>query len=625
MPTLFGRDIARAQHVDLSGMMLRQMIPLVIVGFAFWAMRDTFSGIDTAEIGAAAATVSIYQWGAAALATGASFWAIGRYDAVLHGVLGTGIAPKTARTSGGVAIAIGQFTGFGVITGALARWRLVHDLTLWQSLRLSAAVSLSFLAGWAIITALAVLFMANTGTFSDRLATAVLAAAAVLAVFSLWQPGVLGQLPSLRAMAAILGLVAVDTFCAGIAFWVLLPLGTDLSLLQLLPVFLLATGAGIIGGTPAGIGPFEITLITLMPHHPSETLLAAALAFRLVYFVMPATIATAYLIRGSLRHRADLCETALRRVRAPYLPVQDEQRLWQAPRAEHNLVRQMEFGWIEHKGFAIGIAAPSGQSLIMLADPLDRTPAPQRICALLKTCARAHHLNPVIYKCGARLAHAARASGWKVLPVAQETWLAPAKFDLQGSSYRQLRRMLRKASDAGLRIHNGARDLPLDDMQRVSDAWSRDRGGERGFSMGRFDRDYIQAQRVFLAMLNGRLVGFLTCHETAGEWTVDLMRQAGDAPPGTMHMLLHHAIRNGAAEGCPRLSLAALPIPGRAGHSVVERLRGLVADRCGGDGLGRFKRSFAPEVETLYLAAPGWISLGLGCWDVIRRIRRHQR
>lgn len=53
--------------------------------------------------------------------------------------------------------------------------------------------------------------------------------------------------------------------------------------------------------------------------------------------------------------------------------------------------------------------------------------------------------------------------------------------------------------------------------------------------------------------------------------------------------------------------------PGRAQRQLVSR--------SGGAGLRQFKASFAPRWVRRYIAAPSRATLGLGCWDVLRRVR----
>jgi phosphatidylglycerol lysyltransferase len=618
------RSGARTAQIDMRRLVGRQMLPLAFVAIALWVFRDHLSGLDLTAIWTTLHQISIRQWGVAIAATAASFWAVGRYDMVLHGLLGTGISAHQARTSGASAIAIGQFAGFGVLTGALVRWRLLDELSLGRAIRISLAVSVSFLAGWAVVISVAILLADTNLAFLRPAAVAVLSGSAGLAALSIWQPKFLPRLPSLRALWAILLLAFMDTFFAGVALYVLLPQGLAPDVVTFFAVFLISLGAGLIGGTPGGIGPFEVALVALLPAVPSEPLLAAALGFRLVYHVLLAALSMVVLFRGTLRPRAPTEPNLSAPFSSPYLPPQVERALWAAPRAEVNLLRQGDFGLLSSHVCARALAAPVGQSLIMIADPIG--PGRETAAALHALCdvARTSHRAPMLYKCAARTAVVARQIGWRALPVAQEAWISPQDFSTQGSSRRQLRRLLRKASASGVALVEGGRTLLLSRMRQVADDWSARHGGERGFSMGTFDADYVSCQRVFLAWKDDTLVGFLTLHEVQNEWTLDLMRQSRDAPDGTMHLLVVRAIESAAALNCPRLSLAAVPQPWADGSSELFRLL-QYALKISGDaqGLRRFKSCFAPNWQPLYAAAPSTLSLATGLWDVLRHINRN--
>lgn len=621
MSKITQRTIMRTdRHVSVR-LILRQLLPLIVVAIAIWLLKDRFGDTDFNVIRETVAQVTIGQWLAAIAATCASFWAVGRYDAVLHGVLATDLPAKTARQSGAAAIAIAQFAGFGALTGALVRWRLLRHVSFWQATRISLAVSASFLAGWAVVTAFVLVFTGFASPILQTGAIVTLVIFCTLLGLSLWQPRVLPALPSMRAMLAVVVLATLDTVFAGVALWVLLPVELNIPITTLLPVFLLALGAGLLGGTPGGVGPFELTLLTLLPMVPGEPLLAAALAFRLVYYVLPAGLAVIVLFRGA-RTGQPVDRLSISPVSGPYLRQADEAAIWAADHAEVNLVRQGRFGMLHTTGTAIAAVAKTGQSLVMLSAPFTGDHVPAKCLHFLSEAAAKCHRTPVLYKCQPRLAASARTIGWPVIPVARLAWLDPAGFTLNGSRHRQLRRLIRKAETAGVTVTQGAHKLPLDQMQVIADNWARARGGERGFSMGVFDPDYVQCQRVFLASRGGELVAFLTLNEVAGEWGLDLMRQSADAPDGTMHLLLAQAIERAKTAGCPRVSLAATSHPGDSDSALVSKLRNHLNRVSGADGLRRFKASFAPEWQTLYATAPTRSSLIIGLWDILRAINR---
>jgi len=149
-------------------------------------------------------------------------------------------------------------------------------------------------------------------------------------------------------------------------------------------------------------------------------------------------------------------------------------------------------------------------------------------------------------------------------------------------------------------------------MAGVAARWAKAHGGERGFSMGRWCPDYVAGQRVFLARHEGRVIAFVTLHESPGEWTLDLLRSLPDCPDGTMYALLTAAIDAARAAGIPRLSLAAVPC---AQHRRKAR-------HPPDGGLTRFKAAFAPRWEPLYLCAPSCWALGLAAADIARAIFR---
>lgn len=91
------------------------------------------------------ANISWAAWGAALALTAISLWTVGRYDGVAHQHFATRVPQHQARAAGTISIALAQTLGVGVLTGALARWRMLRDVSFTTSLKLSAFVSLSFM------------------------------------------------------------------------------------------------------------------------------------------------------------------------------------------------------------------------------------------------------------------------------------------------------------------------------------------------------------------------------------------------------------------------------------------------------------------------------------------------
>ncbi|MCK8462385.1 phosphatidylglycerol lysyltransferase domain-containing protein [Aliiroseovarius sp. S1339] len=620
--------------LNLRKAALRQLLPIILMFGLIVLMWDKIAQLDVAHIQASLKTVAPWQWFAAAGFTAVSFWALGRYDGVVHRLLGSCVTDTQAERAGITAIAISQTVGMGVISSALVRWRMLPDVSFAQAARISVIVTASFLTAWAVVTAMVVVVISVAlpwDGLATRIAWIVLAAAGVMAIASVLRPKFLSHvyLPPLRAVLAFLMLALLDMAAAGTALWVLLPDGCEVSLVVLIAAYMLALGVGLVSGTPGGMGGFEITLLATLPQIGQEPLLAAILAFRAVYYALPAGMAALLTIRGpKVLKRATQPQRDLRLSRLPKhpLPTKLTLSLHTAPRAEVGLLRHGRLSLIEAgDGTPLAIGSACGQSLIMVSDPIDTNMRLETTLAQLSTLAGRCFRAPFLYKIGGRLACAARRAGWCVLPIAREAWLNPQCFTLDGSNKRQLRRKLRHADSAGVVVQNAGARLPLREMEQIATRWAQARGGERGFSMGVWDPATLPFAQVFLAYYHGRLIGFLTLHANANEHALDLMRVDTSAPGGTMQALVTTAIAAAKEQGLTRLSLAAVPLGEQADEPLIFRKARLAIDAASGaDGLRQFKSAFAPHWETLYAAAPGSTTLTLGALDVVREIHRPQ-
>lgn len=570
------------------------------------------------------------HWALALGFTAISFAAVAGHDETLHRHLATGIRPAAARRAGLAAIALSQALGLGLVTGALVRWRMLPGLRLGLALKLTLAVSIAFLAGWAVLAALVlVLSAAAPGaggvTGAGRWAAAVGLAAAGLAAASVFSPR--RGWPGLRVQMRVAGLVAIDVGAAALAFWALAPDGVPLG--QILPAVVLAIGAGLVSGAPGGLGAVELTLIALLPAVPEAALLASILAWRLVYFLLPALVGLGLVILGPGRdeRRAAAREAV-------------EAAAGGAGFAEAGLMRQGVFQPVQ-AGLALWPVARLPNTLVALRQPLSRGAVMAADCRALAGRARAEGRGAVLYKVPARVAVAARQAGWAVLALAREAWLDPQEFRLEGPARAGLRRKLRRAAEAGViaaaepvegaetEDAGGASPGQASgwaDLAALNATWIAARGGEMGFSMGRFDPGYLAGQRLYLARQAGRLVGFASFHISQTEWTLDLLRPHPAAPDGTAQALIAAALADAARAGLRRLSLAAVPeaaFPEAQGAAATagRRMTGRRA-RQAGAGLHQFKAGFAPAWDQLYIAAPAAPDLALAAVEIRKAVTR---
>lgn len=604
-----------AVRAAASRKIMRSGLPLLIGAACVWLLRDRLEGLDFHAVADVVRTTSALQWIAAAAATALSFWAIGTYDMVMHRHLRTGVDPKVARITGAGSIALAQVLGLGMVTGALARWRMLSGARPGMAAAVTGAVALSFMAAWAPIAVLmaAVLPGASLPLWMT-LATAV--ATISVAGLAFFRPTLqVGRftlrLPSLRALAAIAMLTMLDVVAAAAALYVLLPPDVTISFAVLLPIFALALGAGLFSSTPGGAGPFELTLLALLPMVAEAPLLGAVLAWRVIYYAVPALLAliplaVPFKVADSTPARSAATTKALSR----------------APRAECGVARQNGAEVLDTcTGEAMVVE--TGQTLTLLFDPMSGKP--RGVVPALTAAARDRMLVPVIYKCSARLASEARRAGWWVLRVADDAVIDPAAFCTEGAEFRQLRRKLRQAEKAGVTVEREelGPDL-ISELVRIDAAWVIEHRGARGFSMGQFCPKYMDAQQIFVARQGGEAIAFITLHQTDHDLALDLMRHGCTLPDGTMHLLVARAIEAARDAKRRRLTLAAMPARPCRESRLATRIRDRIASGSGGAGLTRFKESFGIRRQPLYMAAPDPVTMALAVADIARVIRRPQ-
>ncbi len=595
--------------------MSKAMLPLFIGAACLWLLKDRLTAQTVASIIPTLKTLPAQQWLIGLLATCVSFWALGRYDVIIHRHFNTGCPAHRASVVGAASIAVGQVVGMGVVTGALVRWRMLPELSVARAGKIALTVALSFFIGFGFTAAIISL------VFSVNFVPAYIAYAYIILFIFMVLSSVLHplkapflrrlRLPTLPAITGILVLTLIDTTAAAFALYALMPETAGIGFSVLLPAYLAALTAALITGTPGGVGPFELTLLALLPGAPEVDVMAGIVAFRLIYYALPALIAAIVLFRP---YEEKTPKQTAPRLSAPSI---EGVEFTAGQRSEAGVCRQNN-GRILHLGTARLAVVATPQTETAMFDPL--TGRPGFDPAGLLTLAKNQNKVACFYKLSGRYAARLRHQGFKILRIADEAVLDPGGFSLQGSDFRQLRRKLNKAQKAGVSVAL-AHNLPLSEMARIDREWQQNNGPARGFSMGRFCPDYLRQQRVYIARQGPDIIAYISFHIGADELCLDLMRSASCAPDGTMHQLIVTALEDAASEGCPRLSLAALP-PVISDRSVIGNFhQSVIIWLSGGAGLSQFKSCFKPRHEPLYAAAKSWPALTLALIDLSRAIR----
>lgn len=201
------------------------------------------------------------------------------------------------------------------------------------------------------------------------------------------------------------------------------------------------------------------------------------------------------------------------------------------------------------------------------------------------------------------------ALGFRRLKVGDDAIVDLSKFSLQGSSMKEFRNTVNRLDRLGYRIQRFDPTIPgpvLDELQRISDSWLEIPGHrERQFTLGRFERWYVQTSPVYVAFDSANeAVAFLNLVPSYGPGlaTVDLMRRRPDCVNGLMDYLFAKVFLDLKQRGELRFCLGMAPLSDenhthaascdeRVVHWVMKRLPFLFR----ADSLRRFKAKYADE------------------------------
>jgi phosphatidylglycerol lysyltransferase len=596
----------RVKARNIGQVLLRAILPLSILSVCLYLLSPHLTRNLMLEFPKQLAQIHWSAWSAASLLTLISLWTVGRYDGVAHQHFATRVPHGQARIAGTFSIAIAQTLGFGLFTGALVRWRLLRDVSFGIALKLSAFVSVSFMLCLAVVTALVcVLLPSPDWTFAPAMLVLLTLPIGIAIVFR-WPNLTIGRFifrfPNLSCSFAFLSWTLVDTVAMAGAIYVLLPSSAEISFIAFLPIFLLALGTALLSTTPDGVGPFELMMLGLLPQIPASEVLGSIVAFRIVYYAIPALCSLLALIRP---FRSGAGEPSL----AALHPTESNQ-------AEVQIIAQ-NGGRILPTLDGLSAIWPTSQTITALFNPISGSM--DAALTALKTEAASLGKIPLVYKCNSRNAAALRRHHWSIMHMSDDAMIAPQHFALNTPALRTLRRKLRAATKSGILIHTDKiTDWPT--LHQIDQDWQNTHGAARGGTMGRFEIGYLSTHFIARAEHHGRLCAFVTFQKGGNEWCLDVMRHTSKMPDGTMHALVHSAITAAKELGIERLSLAATPTCPDPSSRFFRWSARRAVSKAGGTGLRQFKSTFAPKWEPRYAAAQTPLSMAIGLADITREV-----
>lgn len=287
-------------------------------------------------------TLSAGQIGAALLLTAASYLMLTLYDRFALKVIDRKLPWRTYALASFTSYTLSHNLGLALLTGGSARYRVYRaaGLSGGQIGSVIALVSLGFWNGVILLAGLAALASTHILPFFDwglSLHWLHLAGLAVLTLclippllrhFGL-DAFVIGgwrtPLPHLGQSAGMTLVAAFDLAAASAALYVLLPAPDPSAYPAFFLGYALAIIAALISHVPGGLGVFEAVVIATVPGDKAQ-LLAALLAYRVVYYLLPLLLAALLLVwheskawRPPAREIAQAGQSLLRDLAPPLL------------------------------------------------------------------------------------------------------------------------------------------------------------------------------------------------------------------------------------------------------------------------------------------------------------------
>ena len=305
--------IASDRLVDAARRVVPTAAALVLCALAAWSLYRVAQMVSLDDIRTALEKVPPSAIAGAIITTIGSFSAFILQDFLALKRASRALSLPRAAVGSFIAQSIAHVTGFAILVGGAlrARYFLACGLALTSVLSVQASFSVSFGLADSLLTGLATLvrpYLASQATHLSigwlRFAACVLILGA-LGVFALatylrrHHLAVRYNLAVAPARTLALQILCsvVDIMFVAATLYLLLPDTIGVGYVQILACYLIGVTLGLWSHVPAGLGVFEATILVLIhaPHDQVAQVVAALLAFRAIYHLLPFALGCALL------------------------------------------------------------------------------------------------------------------------------------------------------------------------------------------------------------------------------------------------------------------------------------------------------------------------------------------
>jgi uncharacterized membrane protein YbhN (UPF0104 family) len=306
------RAVARFFHKTIGWNRIGVLLSIAIIAVAVVVLFHMLRDINTEEVVAALKATRPHDIAAAAFFVACGYFTLTFYDWFALRTIGrTEVPYRVAALTGFTSYSIGHNVGATVFTGGAVRYRIysTYGLDAIEVAKICFVAGLTFWLGNATVLGLGVAYHPQAAEPIDQLPpwlnrAAAIAILVVLVSYVGWvwsAPREIGQgewkvyLPSGPSTLVQIGIGILDLGFCSLAMYMLLPGEPNIDFVTIAVVFVSATLLGFASHAPGGLGVFDAAMLVALWQFDKESVLAGLLLFRLLYYIVPFSIALAIL------------------------------------------------------------------------------------------------------------------------------------------------------------------------------------------------------------------------------------------------------------------------------------------------------------------------------------------
>src|SRR5215213_1912049 len=284
------------------------VLSLAIITFAALALYRNLHDIDLEDLADALRDTDRHDVVRASLCVAGGYFTLTFYDLFALRTIGRNDVPyRIAALAGFTSYSIGHNVGASVFTGGAVRYRIYSawGLDAIEVAKICFIAGLTFWLGNITVLGFGFAYHPQAASHIDQLPMWAnrlmgLAALAILAGYIAWvwrTPRVIGrqnwqvQLPDGPSTLLQIVIGIVDLTCCAAAMYVLVPNEPHMQFIDIAVIFITATLLGFASHSPGGLGVFDAAMLIALWEYDAEELLAGLLIFRLLYYILPFTLA----------------------------------------------------------------------------------------------------------------------------------------------------------------------------------------------------------------------------------------------------------------------------------------------------------------------------------------------